>query len=107
MAESIFKNFVKKYGADCKVASKGLCIDPNNLEVNEFTKIILKQHNITPVTHKASKLTTKTLKDSTYVVCMTENHKQQHMCYLLKFLLLVCLPYELLVLCYVALILFL
>ncbi len=77
MAESIFKNFVKKYGADCKVTSKGLYVDPNNFEVNEFTKTILKQHNITPVTHKASKLTTKTLKDSTYVVCMTEGQKQQ------------------------------
>ena len=77
MAESIFKNFVKKNGADCKVSSKGLVIDPNNLEVNEYTKIILKQHNITPVTHKASKLTTKTLRECDYVVCMTENHKQQ------------------------------
>ena len=66
MAESIFKNFVKKNGADCKVSSKGLRVDPNNLEVSENTKIILKQHNITPVSHKASKLTTKTLKESDY-----------------------------------------
>ena len=77
MAESIFKHFIKKNGADAKASSKGLCIDPNNLEVSDLTKKVLKQHNITPVNHKASKLTTKTLKESDIVVCMTENHKQQ------------------------------
>lgn len=76
MAESIFKNFVKKNGADCKVASKGLRVDINNLEVSDNTRKILKQHNITPVSHKASKLTTKTLKENDYIVCMTESHKQ-------------------------------
>ncbi len=77
MAESIFKNLVKKYGADCKVSAKGICIDPNNLEVNEIAKKILKEHNITPVNHKASKITTKALRESDYVVCMTSSQKEQ------------------------------
>lgn len=76
MAESIFKYLIKMGKKDCKVTSKGLKINPQETEVNTQAKQVLLKNHLAVPTHKASKLTTKTVKESDYIITMTQSHKE-------------------------------
>ena len=75
MAESIFKNLIKMGKKDCKVTSKGLKINLQETEVNSLAKQVLLKNHLNVPTHKASKLTTKTVKESDFIITMTQSHK--------------------------------
>jgi len=77
MAEALAQNIINKEHLGIAVESRGLEVDPKEIDPEQGTLRVLKERGIDISSHKATQLSEADIKKSTLVLTMTSVHKEK------------------------------
>lgn len=77
MAEALAKDYIHKHNLDINTQSRGVNVDSKELNPEDGTVTVLKERGIDIASHQATQLTEDDVKNSDYLLTMTESHKDK------------------------------